>query len=157
MSAQLNQGCGERFIPMSQADLDEVVAAELDVYPFPWTRGNFQDSLQVGYSAWTVRDDRGALLAYSVFMLAVDEVHLLNLSVVRAHQRRGLGWRMLEWVVQRAREHRVRAVILEVRPSNGGARRMYERFGFQEIGVRRGYYPAHAGREDAEVMRLELS
>lgn len=156
MSAQLQVDGAERFVPMDRDCLNAVIAIELDLYPFPWTRGNFEDSLQAGYGAWTLRDDRDHLLGYCVFMLAVDEMHLLNLSVARTHQRQGLGGRMLAWVVQRAREHRAQAVILEVRPSNEGAQRLYARFGFEHIGWRRGYYPAHSGREDAEVMRLGL-
>lgn len=146
----------ERMVPMTLDDVDEVVRVENDVYPHPWTRGNFQDSLRAGYSAWTMRGEHDELMAYAILMLALDEAHLLNLSVARAYQRRGCGWRMLEWMAERAREYGARTMLLEVRPSNPAAIRLYERYGFERIGVRRGYYPARGGREDAIVMRITL-
>lgn len=159
MSACIQSGSDRgdyRFVPMSAEDLDAVAQIERDLYPFPWTRGNFSDALQVGNSVWTLRDVHQQVCAYAVLMIAVDEAHLLNLSVARAHQRQGLGWRMLDWMALRAREHGAHQLILEVRPSNPDARRLYERYGFKTIGVRRGYYPAEGGREDADVMRLDL-
>ena len=146
----------DRYAPMSQEDLDGVVAAEKEIYPFPWTRGNFTDALQAGYSAWVLRDAAGRVAAYSVMMMALDEAHLLNLSVERRAQRTGLGWRTLDWMAEVARGYGGRTMLLEVRPSNQVALRLYERYGFERIGVRRGYYPADGGREDAVVMRISL-
>jgi ribosomal-protein-alanine N-acetyltransferase len=146
----------DSFEPMRLDDLDEVAAVESDIYPFPWTRGNFQDSLRAGYIAWVLRSAARELIAYSIVMLAVDEAHLLNLSVTRAFQRYGYGWRMLDWMAQRARDHGARTMLLEVRPSNTPAQRLYARYGFERIGIRRGYYPSQGGREDALVMRITL-
>ena len=146
----------DRYAPMLQEDLDEIVAAEKEIYPFPWTRGNFTDALQAGYSAWVLRDAAGRVAAYSVMMMALDEAHLLNLSVERRAQRTGLGWRTLDWMAEVARGYGGRTMLLEVRPSNQVALRLYERYGFERIGVRRGYYPADGGREDAVVMRISL-
>jgi ribosomal-protein-alanine N-acetyltransferase len=150
----------EHFAPMVAADLDEVMAIERDVYPFPWTRGNFDDALRAGYCAWTLRaGPRGhpaPLIAYAVVMIAVDEAHLLNLSVAQGWQRGGYGWRMLEWMAQQSRDHGAHSMLLEVRPSNLPAQRLYDRYGFTRIGIRRGYYPARDGREDALVMRIAL-
>lgn len=146
----------DRFEPMSADDLDEVMAVEIDLYPFPWTRGNFRDSLSAGYSAWTLRGASGDLIAYAVVMIALDEAHLLNLSVARPYQRRGNGWRTLDWVAAVARDHGARSMLLEVRPSNATGLRLYANYGFDEIGRRRDYYPAVGGREDAVVMRIAL-
>ncbi|MGZ8253281.1 MAG: ribosomal protein S18-alanine N-acetyltransferase [Burkholderiaceae bacterium] len=146
----------ERYVPMTGKDLDEVVAAEKEVYPFPWTRGNFTDALQAGYSAWVLRNASGKVAAYSVMMIALDEAHLLNLSVASQAQRIGLGWRTLDWMADVARGYGGRTMLLEVRPSNEAAIRLYERYGFERIGVRRGYYPAVGGREDAIVLRVSL-
>lgn len=160
MNAQINSPShfqDARFVPMSEHDLDRIAAIELDLYPFPWTRGNFADSLQAGYSTWTLRGPQDELLAYAVLMLALDEAHLLNLSVARPCQRHGLGWRMLDWMSARARENGARILFLEVRPTNIEAHRLYERYGFKKIGTRRDYYPAHGGREDADVMRIQLN
>lgn len=146
----------DRYAPMTERDLDEVVAAEKEIYPFPWTRGNFVDALQAGYSAWVLRTAARQVAAYSVMMIALDEAHLLNLSVARHAQRTGLGWRTLDWMADVARGYGGRTMLLEVRPSNEAALRLYRRYGFDCIGVRRGYYPAHGGREDATVMRIPL-
>jgi ribosomal-protein-alanine N-acetyltransferase len=146
----------DRYVPMSDSDLDAVVAVEKEIYPFPWTRGNFADALQAGYSAWVLRDAGAYVAAYSVMMIALDEAHLLNLSVARSTQRTGLGWRTLDWMADVARGHGAQTMLLEVRPSNDAALRLYQRYGFERIGVRRGYYPAHGGREDAIVMRIPL-
>jgi ribosomal-protein-alanine N-acetyltransferase len=147
---------GDRYAPMTEKELDEIVAAEKEVYPFPWTRGNFADALQAGYSAWVLRNASGRIAAYSVMMMALDEAHLLNLSVARHAQRSGLGWRTLDWMADVARGYGGRTMLLEVRPSNEAAIRLYQRYGFERIGVRRGYYPSEGGREDAIVMRISL-
>ncbi|HEU0204758.1 MAG TPA: ribosomal protein S18-alanine N-acetyltransferase [Burkholderiaceae bacterium] len=146
----------EGFEPMLMTDLDEVVRIEREVYRFPWTLGNFQDSLRAGYSSWNMRAPTRAIIAYSIVMIALDEAHLLNLSVARGYQRSGYGWRMLDWMADRSRDHGARTMLLEVRPSNPAALRLYERYGFERIGMRRGYYPADRGREDAIVMRITL-
>jgi len=146
----------DRFAPMRVDDLDEIMPIEADLYPFPWTRGNFRDSLSAGYSAWTLRTASGALIGYSVVLIALDEAHLLNLSVVRSYQRRGHGWRMLDSMASIARDHGARSMLLEVRPSNLTGQRLYAAYGFDRIGCRRDYYPATGGREDAIVMRIAL-
>ena len=146
----------ERVAPMRASDLPEVLAVEQLAYDFPWTHGNFIDSLRAGHSAWTMRDSGGGLIAYAVVMIAVDEAHLLNLTVAPQCQRFGFGWRMLEAMAENARGYGARTMLLEVRPSNAAAQTMYERYGFVRIGTRRGYYPAAAGREDAIVMRVSL-
>jgi ribosomal-protein-alanine N-acetyltransferase len=155
MSALLRPA-SEAYVPMTSADLDDVARVEGQIYPFPWTLGNFADSLRSGYSCWVLRGKGGGLQAYAIVMVALDEAHLLNLSVAAEFQRSGLGWRTLEWVAQVARGHGARTLLLEVRPSNPAAIRLYDRYGFQHIGVRRGYYPAADGREDALVMRVTL-
>jgi len=146
----------EIFTPLSPLDLDEVMLIESDVYPFPWTRGNFEDALRAGHTAWVLFDGAASVIAYSVAMLAVDEAHLLNLSVARRFQCQGYGWKMLEWIAQRTRDYGARSLLLEVRPTNAAALRLYQRYGFERIGVRLAYYPAAGGREDAVVMRVPL-
>ena len=143
-------------MPLERARIEELMRLERRIYPFPWTSGNFEDALRSGYSAWTLVAADNTILAYSVAMLAVDEAHLLNLAVDIPAQRRGYGWRMLDWTAGNMREYGARFLLLEVRPSNVEAQRLYQRYGFAQIGVRRGYYPARWGREDAIVMRLSL-
>jgi ribosomal-protein-alanine N-acetyltransferase len=146
-----------RFEMMKVTDIEDVVAIERDAYPFPWTRGNFLDSLDSGYEAWVLRDAEDRLLAYFLLMYVVEEVHLLNITVRPDIQGQGLGSRLLDKVISLARDATMPAVLLEVRPSNRHALSVYQHLGFVEIGVRRNYYPA-AGvtREDAIVMRKKL-
>jgi len=140
------------FAPMTEHDLDWVVEQEADLHPFPWSRKNFADSLAAGYDCWRMLE-ANVPVGYAVVLLVLDEAHLLNISVVRAAQRRGLGSRLLEYLV--ARCEGVRQFFLEVRPSNLPALALYQRAGFVEIGRRKGYYPSRDGREDAIVMRFE--
>jgi ribosomal-protein-alanine N-acetyltransferase len=140
---------------MSEADLRTVLEIEENLYEFPWTLGNFRDSLRAGYGCWVYRDDR-QLIAYAVLMLAAGEAHLLNLSVAAHAQRRGHGRSLLDHVVAIAREHQAKILFLEVRPTNEVGQRLYAGYGFKQIGVRRAYYPAHRGREDALVLALDL-
>ncbi|MEC5216222.1 ribosomal-protein-alanine N-acetyltransferase [Actimicrobium sp. GrIS 1.19] len=145
------------FAVMEVADLPAVMAIEDDVYPHPWTRGNFLDSLKSGYQTWVLRDADGALLGYFLLMLSVDEAHLLNISVRGDLHGHGLGRYLLAKVIDVANENILSSVLLEVRPTNRRALAVYERFGFIRIGVRKKYYPAAAGqREDAIVMRFSL-
>lgn len=145
------------FAPMTLDDVDEVSALEDSVFPYPWSRANFMDSIASGYDAWVVRDPLGDLAGYFLLLYAIDEAHLLDVAVASERQGEGLGRWLLDKASQRAREHGMRSTLLEVRPTNERALQVYKRYGFIEIGRRKGYYPAHDGkREDAIVMRLEL-
>lgn len=149
------------YAPMRLQDVDEVLALEQSVFPHPWSRTNFTDSLASGYEAWVLRDldadGRGALHGYYLLMPAVDEAHLLDVAVAPALQGSGLGRYLLDKVAARARGLGMASILLEVRPSNTRALAVYRRYGYVEIGRRRAYYPAHQGqREDAIVMRHTL-
>lgn len=143
------------MLPLGHGDIDAMLAVEQAVYPCPWTRGNFVDSLVAGYSVWGCRV-AGELIGYFVVMLAVDEAHLLNLSVSEARQGMGFGARLLRHAMQSARRAGATVLLLEVRPSNGRALALYEHFGFRQIGVRRDYYASEGGREDALVLQRGL-
>lgn len=143
------------YRPMRMEDLDAVLAVEKTIYPFPWTAGNFVDSLTSGYSAWVCRE-QGAMVGYAVMMLVLDEAHLLNISIVAERQRSGLGGTLLDFLCAEARAAGAARMFLEVRPSNASGLGLYRRCGFAEIGRRRGYYPGHDGREDAIVMARDL-
>jgi ribosomal-protein-alanine N-acetyltransferase len=143
--------------PMAVADVDEVLALEQSVFPHPWSRANFVDSLASGYDAWVLREQGGALAGYFLLMYAVDEAHLLDVALAAPRQRAGLGRYLLDRASARARQQGMESMLLEVRPSNLRALAVYRAYGFTEIGRRKGYYPAHEGqREDAIVMRMGL-
>ncbi|MDR7298271.1 ribosomal-protein-alanine N-acetyltransferase [Pelomonas aquatica] len=151
----------ERSLPPYEAaamrvpDLTEVMAAERRAYPVPWTHGNFVDSLAAGYAAEVLRGPRAELLGYWVAMPGVDELHLLNITVVPAWQGRGLAVVMLDRLVDACRRRGLAQLWLEVRVGNERAREVYNRYGFAEVGRRRAYYPVQQGpREDAVLMSL---
>jgi [ribosomal protein S18]-alanine N-acetyltransferase len=140
------------LVPMRETDVDAVTAMEQRAHPFPWTRGNFVDSLKAGHSAWMFREG-GEPIGYAVLMMTVDEAELLDITIAPEHQRRGLGSELLDRMFEVARGHGALRMLLEVRPSNESALALYRRFGFVEIGRRCAYYH---GREDAIVMAREL-
>ena len=144
-----------RYRRMTVHDLNAVLAIEQTIYPYPWTCGNFSDSLTAGYHCWIV-ELGGAIAGYCVAMIGAEEAHLLNLSVASPWQRQGLGREILAFAMKLARDYAAERILLEVRLSNVAARALYAGAGFAEIAVRRGYYPAGQAREDAIVLELSL-
>jgi ribosomal-protein-alanine N-acetyltransferase len=146
------------LLPMTTRQLDAVMAIELAAYPFPWTRGNFIDSIAAGHVARLLVDAATRPFGYFIAMQGVDEMHLLNLAVAPTHQGRGHARYMLQALFAVCRERALQSVWLEVRASNQRARSMYARQGFVEVGLRKSYYPAAGGRrEDAVVMSLAIA
>ena len=143
------------MLPMTVRDIDEVLRIEYRVYSHPWSRTNFTDSIHSGYGCWVCRIG-AELVGYFVLMQAVDEAHLLNIAVAEKRQGVGFGARLLRHAMDAARSAGASTLLLEVRPSNEGALSLYRHFGFRQIGVRRGYYPAQGGREDALVLTHAL-
>lgn len=146
-----------RMRPMQLSDLASIMVIENQAYPHPWTTGNFKDSLAAGYVG-EVLVDQGVMVGYLVWMQVVDEAHLLNFTIAPARHRRGLGqWMLMRWMAG-LRALGIDRVLLEVRPSNRAALRLYQRNGFDEIGMRKGYYPDSDGqREDALVLARGVS
>ena len=166
---------GLSFRAMTTADLTDVLVNEVAAYPYPWTRGNFEDCLkerrdcrllladarQTGSRQTGSRQSRSpakmpAVVGHGVLSVAVGEAHVLNVCVAPACQGQGFGRALLDHLLGRALALRAEVVFLEVRPSNGVAIALYESIGFNEIGRRRNYYPAAIGHEDALVMALDL-
>lgn len=144
------------FFPMNETDLETVSVLEASVQAFPWTRGHFADSLKAGYSVWVCRLG-GDLVGFSVVMMVLDEAHLLNIAVAPRYQGQGFGARMLRRLMEHAREHGAAKLFLEVRPSNDKAVALYRHFGFHQVGLRKAYYPAREGREDALIFDKALT
>jgi ribosomal-protein-alanine N-acetyltransferase len=140
---------------MREDDIPAVLLVEKDSYEFPWSAGNFHDSIHAGYSAW-VYEIGGSIIGHMVLMAALDEAHLLNITIAPAWRRQGLGRLLLRHAMNATRLQHVRVLYLEVRPSNRAAIELYEKAGFEAFALRKGYYPAQAGREDALVMRIVL-
>lgn len=154
------------LMPMTVADLDAVMAIEPRAYPFPWSRGNFTDSLASGYPAFmlvaTPRAQRRAeretqVLGYYVAMAGFEEMHLLNITVAPEHQGQGHARQMLDHLAELSQRAGAHSIWLEVRPSNLRAHAVYQRWGFADMGRRKAYYPAAGGqREDALLMSWRL-
>jgi len=146
---------GWRADRMTALDLTGVAAVEQTAFTFPWSRGNFEDSLKSGHLGIVLRDGGNEVAGYLILMPVVDEMHLLNVTIAPVWQRQGLGRWLLRLAVALTLAHGFGSLLLEVRPSNTGAIALYRRVGFAEIGRRKRYYPAENNtREDAVVMRI---
>lgn len=140
---------------MSLDDLSDVMQVENASYSIPWSQGVMKGCLRMGYDAWVGEVDQ-VIRSHAIIQMMVDEAHLLNLCVHPAFQRRGYGQDLLTHVIRRSTELGAHRMILEVRPSNKGAIKLYYALGFERIGVRKGYYPGPDSREDAWVLSLYL-
>ncbi|OGT79671.1 MAG: ribosomal-protein-alanine N-acetyltransferase [Gammaproteobacteria bacterium RIFCSPLOWO2_02_FULL_61_13] len=142
--------------PMREPDLDHVLAIEKRCYEFPWSRAIFEDCLRVSYSCWLLEWE-GVAAGHAVMSVAAGEAHILNLCIDPPLHRHGLGRFLLDRMLELAADHRAQVIFLEVRPSNLAAQRLYQGAGFNEVGVRRNYYPARVAREDAMIMARQFS
>jgi [ribosomal protein S18]-alanine N-acetyltransferase len=140
---------------MTGADLDAVLRIEREVHTHPWTPGNFSDALRSKYQCKVFEAD-GVMLGYALLMLAVDESELLDIAIDAGHQRQGWGRKLLDEMMVLARHFGMRRMVLEVRAGNKAAIALYRKAGFGDIGLRRDYYQAQNGREDAILMGREL-
>lgn len=145
-----------RMLPMHVSHLPQVLEIEQHAYPFPWSDGIFKDCLKAGYSSWIVTNLRQEIVAYALMSMAVGEAHVLNLCVDPRMQRQGIGRYLLQYLVSLARAANCTIVLLEVRKTNKSAIRLYEQQGFARLGLRKAYYPAAEGREDAIVLGYEI-
>ncbi len=140
---------------MRISDLAEVARLEKSLYAFPWSLGNFRDSVTAGYECWSVAHGE-TVIGYAILMIALDEAHLLNFAIASEWQNQGVGRAFLAHIIDVAREAGCQIIYLEVRPSNTAARHLYRKLGFQQIAIRPEYYPAMSGREDALFLGLTL-
>ncbi len=155
-SPELLQSAAEVVIsPMTEADVTNVVTLERASYQFPWSEGIFRDCLRVGYIC-RVATSGARLIGYGVMSVGAGEAHILNLCIDAAFRCQGIGRRMLDYLLDRGAAAGMSEAFLEVRPSNTAAIRLYLSLGFDQVGMRRGYYQAVGGREDAAVLKLAL-
>ncbi len=136
------------FRRMTLGDVERVMKVEHEVYEFPWTDKIFSDCIRVGYYCWLALQ-RQNIVGHAVISVSAGESHMLNLSISREYQRRGFGKEFIEFLIQQAQAKQAQTMLLEVRPSNTAAINCYNSAGFNEIGLRKDYYPAPEGREDA--------
>mgnify|MGYP000222762118 FL=1 len=146
-----------QWAPLTEMDLELVVAIEKQCYSHPWSLGNFKDALKAGNWTQGLKTD-GAWIGYFVAMSVLDEVHLLNITVAPTFQRQGWARCLLQSLSLWSQAHQASSLWLEVRESNARALKLYQAFGFEQVGLRKDYYPAgRSSREAAVVMRMALN
>lgn len=145
-----------RFRPMALPDVAAVVAIERASYVFPWSEGVFRDCIRVGYLCRVV-ESAGEVAGYGIMSYGAGEAHILNICIRSDVRSAGVGRRLMIFLIDRAKAAQMQDVFLEVRPSNPVAIRLYESLGFARVGVRKAYYQASGGREDAWVYKLPLT
>jgi len=141
--------------PMLDSDVEQVMAIEEAVYSHGWSEGIFRDCLRVQYSCWVMLLG-GELIGYAIMSVAVGEAHILNVAIAREQQGQGHGRSFMRYLLESARRHGADTAFLEVRPSNKAALHLYDTLGFNQVGLRRDYYPAANGKEDAIIMACSL-
>lgn len=141
--------------PMLDSDIHRVMEIEEAVYPFGWTEGIFHDCLRVQYSCWVMLLG-GEIIGYAIMSVAVGEAHILNVALATEHQGQGYGRSFMRYLLDTARHHGADTAFLEVRPSNKAAIHLYDTLGFNQVGLRRDYYPSECGKEDAIIMACSL-
>jgi len=151
---ELDQALGA-IRPMNELDVPTVVGIERSAYQFPWSEGIFRDCLRVGYVCRVV-EAGGELGGYGIMSVGAGEAHILNICIREEYRGRGYARKVMLYLMDRARAAGMYEAFLEVRPSNTVAARLYHSMGFEQVGVRRGYYQASVGREDAAVLRRVL-
>jgi ribosomal-protein-alanine N-acetyltransferase len=145
-----------QYRPMLASDLDRILIVENAAYPIPWTRQNFSDCLKAKNDGLVFYSGEH-ILGHSIVSYVLDEAHLLNVCIDPRYWGKGLGRFYLRHLIARAQEQSCQMFFLEVRASNSTAIHLYHSEGFNEVGIRKAYYPSDAGREDAILMTLDLS
>ena len=142
------------FMPLLEANLEEILAIELEAYPEPWTVGMFREEMGSPRSYFRVAFSGGTLVGYSGIWLAADEAHVTSVTVALSHRGNGYGREQLIHLLEVAVRKGAVAATLEVRESNDEARRLYVSEGFRAVGRRKGYYSKT--KEDAVIMTKDL-
>ena len=140
---------------MAHDDLSIVADIERRSYDFPWSHGVFRDCVLAGYTCLVLQHGND-VVGYAILSVAAGEAHILNLCVDPGFRGLGYGERLLDEVIERARDADVSGIFLEVRPSNSNALSLYRKKGFAKIAKRPAYYQAKDGREDADVLSLTI-
>jgi len=143
------------FRKLLDSDIDTVMQLEVDLHPYPWTKGIFLDCIKTGYLCYCCEINQ-QIIAYGIVSYGAGESHILNISVAKAFQGKGYGKQLIHYLMQQAKTKNADMMLLEVRGSNKNAIALYESQGFNEIGIRKGYYPAPNGKEDAIMYAIQL-
>ena len=144
-----------KFLPMKIEDLGMIYELEIESYEFPWTKEILRDCILYNYDSYSVFFG-DILVGYVISKISYPETHILNLTVKSDYRNSGIGMSLVQLIINDARIRNSQDIILEVRSSNDEAQYLYEKLCFKKIGIRKNYYDAKNGREDAFVLRLKL-
>lgn len=147
---------GWQVLDMNIAHIPHVRDIEITGYPYPWSEGIFKDCIEGGYLCKVIENADSQVVAYAIVSVAAGECHLLNICIAPTEKGKGMARWLLRYILDSAVTFEAKECFLEVRPSNVPAIRLYETYGFAEVGRRKNYYPGEDGREDALVMALKL-
>ena len=128
------------FREMLVEDLEQVVDIEQNLFSVPWTKEGFLTYLMKKDTMFFVVEEKERILVYCSMMTVLDEGDILNVAVRSDRQKEGIGLFLVDSMLRMAEMEGIRLVHLEVRQGNGTARRLYQRLGFKEDGLRRDYY-----------------
>lgn len=145
-----------KFSALHEKDIEELLYIERECHSHPWSQGIFHDCFKAGYQFLGCKES-GYIVGYIVMMLAVDELHILNVCVTQSHQGQGVGKQLIEQSHAIAKKQQAVACFLEVRASNRVAQSLYQQLGYDIISTRKDYYPSTQGREDAIIMKKHLT
>lgn len=139
---------------MNLGDLDEVLEIERECFPFPWSEETFREELELKDSVYIVARLRGRVVGYAGIKFYQRQGHITTIAVAPRWRGNQIGEQLLLALLEIAKDRKVKSVVLEVNPSNLPARKLYEKYGFKEIGLIPGYYRNEGA--DAIIMRLEI-
>ena len=139
---------------MRDVDIEAVLINERCSYTHPWSHSIFEECMKKDH-CW-VLEANSRIIGHGIISVGAEEAHLLNVCINPNFQGNGYGQLLVEYLTNQARSQAAINMFLEVRLSNQVAYQLYEKLGFNEIGVRHDYYPAYTGREDAIVLAIEL-
>lgn len=141
--------------PMNREDIPQVTEIDREAFPNQWPPANYERELKNGLAHYIVAGDKGGqyIKGFAGLWMLVDEAHITNIAVREKHRRRGIGEGLLIGIIELAIELGAQLITLEVRASNSEAQKLYAKYGFVRVGLRRGYYTDN--REDAVLMSIE--
>ncbi len=141
------------LLPLTEELLPQVLELEKVCFSLPWSRDAFLPELRDPACCWLAALDSGEVVGYAGMQTVLDEGYISNIAVSPAHRKQGLGMALVDALQREGRRRRLSFLTLEVRVGNAEARRLYERAGFREAGLRPGYY--EKPREDALLMTYD--
>jgi|SRR5690554_6857030 ribosomal-protein-alanine N-acetyltransferase len=145
-----------QYRKMTPNDVEAVHAIEVEAFPTPWTIDSFHYEMRENQFAYYIvaEDENGTIVGYCGMWLVIDSAQITNVAVLEKARGKGIGEKLMREAMRVAKEHQVDIMSLEVRVSNVIAQNLYRKLGFQDGGIRKGYYTDN--QEDALVMWVKL-